>query len=147
MIPARVSIVTIGTRDFAAMREFYAGIGWRDLYDGPDDFAMLDTGGAVLALWPHEQLAADANVPANPPADAFRGVALALNVDTREQVDAVIAELRAKGATITREPEDAAWGGRSAYFADPEGNAWEVAWNPNAVFDARGTMTLRGSTL
>jgi hypothetical protein len=27
-----------------------------------------------------------------------------------------------------------------AYFADPEHNLWEVAWNPTALFDERGAM-------
>jgi len=27
-----------------------------------------------------------------------------------------------------------------SYFADPENNYWEVAWNPNSVFDERGAM-------
>ncbi|MBP1156451.1 MULTISPECIES: helix-turn-helix transcriptional regulator [unclassified Paenibacillus] len=32
------------------------------------------------------------------------------------------------------------WGGRIAYFSDPENNLWEVAWNPTAIFDERGAM-------
>jgi uncharacterized glyoxalase superfamily protein PhnB len=71
---------------------------------------------------------------------AYRGFAIALNVETAGLVDATIDELRAAGVTITKEPEDAEWGGRSAYFIDPEHNLWEVAWNPAVDFDARGAL-------
>ncbi len=75
---------------------------------------------------------------------AFRGVAFAMNVERPELVDAAIEGLRAKGARITKEPEDAEWGGRSAYWADPEGNLWEVAWAPGTSFDARGALVWTG---
>jgi uncharacterized glyoxalase superfamily protein PhnB len=57
-------------------------------------------------------------------------------------VDAAIALARRAGARVTREPEDAFWGGRTAYFADPEGNLWEVAWNPGFPLDERGIVRL-----
>jgi catechol 2,3-dioxygenase-like lactoylglutathione lyase family enzyme len=138
-IPARVSITTIGVRDFAMMRAFYAGLGWRNMNPDLPSFAAFDTGGAVLALFPLGLLAEDAHVAADD-APAFRGVAFAMNVERADLVDAAIEELRAKGARITKEPEDAEWGGRSAYWADPEGNLWEVAWAPGTSFDARGAL-------
>jgi uncharacterized glyoxalase superfamily protein PhnB len=42
------------------------------------------------------------------------------------------------------EPVDRDWGGRSGYFADPEGNRWEVAWAPGMEFDVRGAVTRFG---
>ena len=74
-----------------------------------------------------------------PPSDvgtAFRGVTLAINVESVALVDSTIAELREKGATITKEPHEEVWGGRSAYFTEPEGNLWEVVWAPGAFDDA-----------
>ena len=67
---------------------------------------------------------------------------LALNVEEKAQVDEVIAEVRAAGGRIVKEPIDADWGGRSAYFSDPEGNLWEVAWMPGSSFDERGGLIL-----
>jgi hypothetical protein len=61
-------------------------------------------------------------------------------VETREGVDQAVEAARSAGATILKEPVDAEWGGRSGYFADPEGNAWEVAWLPGASFDDRGGL-------
>ncbi len=142
MIPARASIITLGTRDFAGMRAFY-GLGWR-IVAKADDFAAFGTGGAVLCLFPFESLAKDAGVAPAATLPAYRSFAIALNVERRELVDEVIGELRAAGGRITKEPEDAFWGGRSAYFADPEDNLWEVAWIPAASFDDRGGLIMGG---
>ena len=136
-VHARITVVTLGAHDMAAMRAFYRGLGWPEKESSSDEFATFPTGGAILALFPYENLAEDARVPAPPRSTAFRGVTLAINVERAELVDATIAELRAAGARITKEPEDAFWGGRSAYFADPEGNLWEVVWAPG-TFDADG---------
>jgi len=42
---------------------------------------------------------------------------------------------RKAGATIAKEPQKVFWGGYHAYFADPDGYYWEVAYNPFAAFD------------
>ena len=86
----------------------------------------------MLSLFGVEDLAADARLagPDADPPSGFRGVSLAVNVDSREGVDAAIEVARAAGARIVKEPVDADWGGRSAYFEDPERNLWEVAWVP-----------------
>jgi hypothetical protein len=57
-------------------------------------------------------------------------------------VDEIFARLEAHGTAITRAPHKAFWGGYSGYFADPEGNAWEVAHNPFWSFDADGRVVL-----
>ena len=103
-----------------------------------DAFASFLTSGAILALFPFAHLAHDARVEPSDIGERFRGVTIAINVETRDLVDGTIDELRAAGARVTKEPEDAVWGGRSAYFADPEGNAWEVVWAPGTSFDADG---------
>lgn len=43
-----------------------------------------------------------------------------------EDVDAVYEELKAKDVTFLRPPTDQSWGLRTAHFADPEGNLWEI---------------------
>jgi uncharacterized glyoxalase superfamily protein PhnB len=95
-----------------------------------DDFAAFETSGAVLTLYPLENLTADAQVPPAAPAEGMRGLSLAINVDRREEVDGTIASVRDAGGRVTKEPVDMEWGGRSAYFTDPEDNLWEVAWVP-----------------
>jgi lactoylglutathione lyase len=43
-----------------------------------------------------------------------------------EDVDAAYEELKAKGVTFLRPPTNQPWGLRTAHFADPEGNLWEI---------------------
>ena len=141
MIPARISIVTLGVRDLASMRAFYGGLGWEEGIN-TEGFAAFKTGGAVLALFPLDELARDANSVVPPGEGGFRGVTLALNVEEKGRVDEVVGTVRAAGGRIVKEPIDADWGGRSAYFSDPEGNLWEVAWMPGSSFDERGGLIL-----
>jgi uncharacterized protein len=140
-IPARVSLVTIGARDMAAQRAFYAALGWEEHAGSDDSWAAFRTGGAILALFPMTGLAEDAHVPPEDP-PGFRGVTLAANVEQPELVDEAIETARKAGAAITKEAEQAFWGGRSGCFRDPEGNVWEVAWMPNATFDAGGALQM-----
>jgi hypothetical protein len=125
MIPARTTVITFGAYDMAAMRAFYRGLGWREARASNDDFASFLTKGAIVALVPFAHLAKDARVAASDIGTQFRGVTVAINVESGALVDTTIDELRGLGAHITKEPQDEVWGGRSAYFADPEGNVWE----------------------
>ncbi len=43
-----------------------------------------------------------------------------------EDVDAAYELLVAKGVTFLRPPTNQPWGLRTAHFADPEGNLWEI---------------------
>lgn len=143
MIPQRVSLVTLGARDLASLRAFYQRLGWEDTPASSDDYCVFTTAGVLLSLYPYKDLALDAGLSfetENETKSSFRGITLAVNVEEPELVDAAIEKARAAGATILKEPVEAFWGGRSAYFADPEFNVWEVAWNPSAVFDETGAM-------
>lgn len=129
MVPARITVVTLGARDHARLRDFYVGLGWEAAID-MEGFAAFRTHGAVLALFAAAALAGESGRPAPEPGQGGRGFSLAINVDRAEEVDATIDAARAAGATITAEPVQHEWGGRSGYFTDPEDNAWEVAWVP-----------------
>jgi len=104
------------------------------------DVAFFQVGGVVLALYPREKLAEDANVP--PEGGGFRGVTLACNTRSQEEVDAVLQAVEEAGARIVRPASPVFWGGYSGYFADPEGYLWEVAWNPFFDFDPAGNLKL-----
>lgn len=129
MIPARMTVVTLGARDLPTLRDFYRSLGWSTAVE-LEGFAAFQTKGAVLALFPLDELAGDANVSASAPTRGLRGFSLAIKVERREEVDEVIEEVGRAGGRVTKAPVDADWGGRSAYFADPEDNFWEIAWVP-----------------
>ncbi len=135
----RLSLVTLGVADLARALRFYEALGWRRGNDHAE-VAFFQLGGIIVALWGREALAADAGLPSE--GSGFRGVALAYNTRSREEVDAVLAEAEAAGATIAKPAEETAWGGYSAYFADPDDHLWEVAWNPQWTIAADGSVRL-----
>ncbi|MEP7020769.1 MAG: VOC family protein [Pseudonocardiales bacterium] len=120
--------MTLGVRDVPRATAFYKRLGWAVAGEETPEICFFRTAGAYLAVYGRGDLAADAGLPDTD--TAFRGVALAVNVDSPAAVDAALAAAQAAGATITRPAEATFWGGYSGYFADPDGHAWEVAHNP-----------------
>ncbi len=137
----RVSLVTLGVRDLGRARRFYEALGWTTGAGPDDDVAFFQAGGMVLGLWDRDELAADSGVADS---GGWGGVTLAHNVRSPAEVDAVIEEARAAGATITGEPAETFWGGYSGAFADPDGHAWEVAHNPGWTLRDDGSVVLPG---
>jgi uncharacterized protein len=93
----------------------------------------------VLALWGREDLALDSGQPV---ASGSGGMALALNVASPAEVDAVVAEAVQAGASVARAPAETFWGGYSGVFLDPDGHPWEVAHNPGWELGPDGSVTL-----
>jgi catechol 2,3-dioxygenase-like lactoylglutathione lyase family enzyme len=122
-----VSVITLGVRDLDRERSFYGEqLGWTaDQEDDNWACYVLEGGATALALYPWDELAEDAGVPAD--GSGFSGVTLAYNVRSEERVDEVLAEAERAGGTIVHPPRKRQWGGYSGYFADPEGYLWEVA--------------------
>jgi len=141
MIPARLSLVTLGAVDLPRLRSFYEALGWVPRPGSNDEFTSFLLGGVLLALYPRTLLQAEAAPElAPPPPGTWNGVTLAMNVDTREQVDEVFALAVKAGAAAVAPPQDRDWGGCSAYFADPEDNRWEIAWAPWVRFSEAGAV-------
>ena len=63
-----------------------------------------------------------------PGGDGFGGITLACNVKNKEGADSGIELVKKAGGVIVKESQDAFWSGYHAYFADPDGYYWEVAW-------------------
>lgn len=135
----RVSLITLGVADLARSLRFYESLGWRRANDHAE-VVFFQAGGLVLGLFARAALAADAGLSEE--GSGFRGIALAYNARSREEVDAVLAEATAAGAKLLKPAEDAFWGGYSGYFADPDGHLWEVAWNPDWTVLEDGSVRL-----
>jgi predicted lactoylglutathione lyase len=140
-VPARISIITLGVADLARATAFYESLGWRNTAQ-VSSIALFETQGSVLGLYEWSALADDAEVPAQ--GSGFRGVALAMNVESTAEVDAVFAAWVSAGATAKVEPHEAFWGGYSSYVADLDGHLWEIAYNPYATIDADGRLVMGG---
>jgi catechol 2,3-dioxygenase-like lactoylglutathione lyase family enzyme len=132
-VDQRLSFVTLAVRDLDASRAFYVdGLGWEPTLDVPGEVLMIKVGPlVVLSLW--DRRAFEEEVGAVAQDAGLSPVALAHNVAAREDVEAVLDVARAAGAEPVSDPFDRDWGGRSGYFADPDGFRWEVAWNPGAI--------------
>lgn len=128
--PPLANLITLGVQDIARERQFYQRLGWPVVLD-TDRFVVFELRGAVLALFPRDLLARDAQAqPAPPNVGIARSVIII--VDRAEDVDELAARAEAAGATLTKPPtEPEFFQGRDAYFADPEGNFWEIAWAPD----------------
>ncbi|MCB0030200.1 MAG: VOC family protein [Anaerolineales bacterium] len=124
----RISMITLGVNDLERAVSFYRdGLGFPQM-DSPPGVAFFTLNGTWLGLYGREELAEDATVPAA--GSGFAGFSLAHNVHSDAEVDAVMAQAVAAGATQVKAPQKVFWGGYSGYFRDPEGFLWEVAHNP-----------------
>ena len=138
---ARINVITLAVNDLERALTFYRdGLGLASPgivgteFPGDDTnpagaAAMFNlTGGLILAVYPRTELAKDAAISAGPPNSGEFSIGHA--VAGRAEVDALIAQAEAAGATVTDLGHDRAWGIYSGYFQDPDGHLWEVAWNP-----------------
>jgi predicted lactoylglutathione lyase len=140
MIP-RVNLITLGVKDVKASRRFYEKLGFKAAKASVESTVFMMAGGVVISLFGHDDLARDAEVEATPPS-RFRGVTLAQNVRSEQEVDAVLADAVKAGARLVKPAKRAEWGGYTAYFADPDGHLWEIAYNPFFDMDERGLLAL-----
>ena len=138
----RVSLITLGVSDLGRAVAFYEQVlGW-SVAQHPPGVAFFDLGGVVLALFPHADLAQDMRLAQPVLSGGYEGFALAHNLRSEQEVDALFARLRQHGATIVKAPHKTDWGGYSGYFADPDGHKWEVAHNPHWTVRPDGRIAL-----
>ncbi|GAB3963361.1 VOC family protein [Plantactinospora veratri] len=139
----RVHFVTVATRDLDRARDFYVeGLGWTPTLDVPDEILFFQVApGVVLGLFEAEAFAADlgAGTPLLP---APTGFTLSHNVESPAEVDRVLAQAAAAGATIVKSGRNAAFGGYHGHFSDPNELLWEVAHNPGWQVAEDGRVTL-----
>jgi uncharacterized protein len=132
----RITVITLGVEDLGRAVAFYRdgmglateGIVGTQYEHGAVAFFDMQPG-LKLALWPRKSLAADAGLPLAAP--SATEVAVAQNVASPQEVDAVIAQAKAAGAKVLKQPGPAFWGGYTGGFQDPDGHVWEIAFNPN----------------
>lgn len=124
----RVSLLTLGVKDLAVSKKFYvAGLGWKPVFENKE-IIFFQTGGMLFALFLRDHLADDFG--ADPKTFGRAPMSLGYNVRVKSDVDSIIQHASLAGAAILDAAKEKSWGGYSGYFADPDGFAWEVAWNP-----------------
>jgi uncharacterized protein len=134
----RISLVTLGVTDVARSRAFYEALGWTTEEEDAD-IVFFQAGGMIVGLWSRTALAEDSGVEDS---GGWGGVTLAHNVRSPAEVDAVLEEASAAGATIARLGAETFWGGYSGVFVDPDGHPWEVAHNASWPLADDGSVSL-----
>jgi predicted lactoylglutathione lyase len=135
----RMHLVTLGVRDLARAKAFYEALGWATNTDPELDVVFFQAGCMVVALWGRDQLAEDSGVTDS---GGWGGVTFAHLVRSPADVDRVLADAEAAGATIPRAGAETFWGGYSGIFVDPDGHPWEVAHNPGWTLADDGSVSL-----
>jgi catechol 2,3-dioxygenase-like lactoylglutathione lyase family enzyme len=137
----RLNIVTLGVKNLKISREFYkTALGWEEGPGSDENIVFFSFGGVVLGLYPIAGLAEDANLRAE--RSGFPGVTLAINTQSKEELDELYNQVVGRGGQPLVAPRDTFWGGYDAYFADPDGYPWEIAWAPFWKFDEKGSLIL-----
>jgi uncharacterized protein len=122
----QLSVVTLGIADLVRSRRFYCdGFGWTPVFQNAE-IVFYQMNGLVLGTWLTKALEDDMRRPLQRPG-AF---ALAHNVGTAEEVQAVLDCLARFGGRTLRPADAPLHGGLRGYIADPDDHAWEIAWNP-----------------
>ena len=135
----RVSMIMVAAKDIAALQKFYEeGLGWKPWAPAGPGSVMYKVGHSVLVFLNGAYLAAERGEPIAAGSQA----SLAVFVESKEKVDELFAKALASGGRETSGLRDRDGGLYSGYFADPEGNSWEIVWSPVMPLDADGALTL-----
>src|SRR5215212_6640382 len=132
---ARITVITLGVDDLEKSLKFYRdglglptqGIMGQEFEHGAVAFFDLQNG-AKLAIWPRKSIAHDAQIVQTVASPTE--FTLGHNLNSKAEVDMVMAQAEKAGATITKPAQDTFWGGYAGYFQDLDGHLWEVLWNP-----------------
>jgi uncharacterized protein len=131
----RISVFTLGVADLEKSVAFYRdglglktnGIVGKEFEFGAVAFFDLQDG-LKLALWPKKSISKDTNITEQTPSSLE--FTIGHNVNSKEEVEAVMKQASKAGAKIIKSAQDTFYGGYAGYFQDPDGHLWEVVWNP-----------------
>ena len=134
----QISVITLGVADLARSRRFYAeGFSWKPVFETPE-IVFYQMNGLGLGTWLASALEADSGRAPGAGPGAFT---LAHNVGGRDLVQPTLDRLVAFGGRLLRRADAPAHGGFRGYVADPDGHAWEIAWNPAWPISPEGYVT------
>ncbi|MBI3793465.1 MAG: VOC family protein [Nitrospinae bacterium] len=132
---ARITVITLGVEDLEVSLNFYRdGLGFKtegiigkEFENGAVVFFDLQNG-FKLELWPRKSLSNDSGVSLQNPSSTE--ISIGHNLNSKKEVDEVMALAKKAGAKIIKPAHETFWGGYSGYFQDPDGHLWEIVWNP-----------------
>ena len=119
-----INTLTLFVEDVEVTKQFYLKVfGLRVIFEDKDSavFKFGNTLVNLLKITEAGELIEPAKVANREAGSRF---VLTINVD---DVDAMCAELKARGVKLLNGPMDRPWGVRTASFVDPGGYIWEIA--------------------
>lgn len=136
----RISIVTLGVKDLTESTDFYLSkFGWNKSQHSTDGITFFHLNGMMLGLYPLEEFEKEIEGLRLATAGTNR-MTLAYLCRSEKDVDVLFSKFNENGVDIRKEPEKVFWGGYSGYIADPDGNLWEIAYNPFIELDESGNL-------
>jgi catechol 2,3-dioxygenase-like lactoylglutathione lyase family enzyme len=138
-VEPRISIVTIAVNDLDRVTAFYEALGLKRHQRITENVAFFQMGGVILGLFHRPSAEEDSGIRFG---EGVSRVYLAYNTRSEAEVGEVLATAEKAGGKIVKPAQRAFWGGWYGYFADPEGNLWEVAHNRDFPLDAKGNISL-----
>lgn len=136
----RANLITLGVDDLVKAKTFYKEtLGFRP-WQEVGDVVFFDMNGFILGLYPSALLAVDMSQANDRKSTTYHAFSLAYNARSEEEVNTIFQKLESKKVKIIKSPQTTDWGGYSGYFSDPDGHAWEVAYNPYWQLDAKGRV-------
>ena len=122
--PRGIGAITLFVEDFEAAKRFYREVFGLPIAFEDDASAVFDFGNTIINLL----TATAARELIEPAVVASRGAGSRLQLTIQvDDVDAMCAELAARGVELLNGPMDRPWGIRTASFSDPGGHIWEIA--------------------
>ncbi|MDD2904584.1 MAG: VOC family protein [Syntrophales bacterium] len=139
----RVTVITLGVADLVKATKFYETIFEITPNSDFEGISFFELPGVWLTLYPVDKLAEDISPQLSADRSGFRGITLAYNARSKDEIMAIFEEVRTAGAAIVKPPQDTFWGGFSGYFADLDGYYWEVVWGPMFDFAPDGSLRFK----
>lgn len=139
---AKISFITLAVDDLDRSIAFYRdGLGWQTQgivgqefhdeltgADGTIAFFALETG-LLIGLYERANLAKDASLPLGLPSTTE--FSLGIPTGSQAEVDELVRQAEAAGATLTAPAHMRPFGVCSGYFTDPDGHLFEIVWDSN----------------
>lgn len=122
--PSGISAITLFVDDLAATKAFYQEVFGLPIHYEDEASAVFNFGNTLINLLNSTE--APGLIEPGVVATQAAGARMQFTIDV-DDVDAMCAELKARGVTLLNGPMDRPWGIRTAAFMDPAGHIWEIA--------------------
>ena len=136
----RLSIITLAVKDLQVSTDFYVEkLGWTKSSHSTDGISFFHLNEIMLGLYPLSEFVNEID-GLDLSKEGRNRMTLAYLAKSEEDIDKLFADFKTKGIRILKTPEKVFWGGYSGYIEDPDGNLWEIAYNPFIEFDDKGNL-------